>query len=91
MQNGIEIYYDREGNYLEIIFEKKEGFFQKTENEDIMQKVDKEGNVLAVSILNAISNDKTHPLSYSLKLNEGKSALPGLKNVSDKDQKYNKK
>jgi len=54
MQEDIEIYYDKEGNYLEIIFEKKEGFFTETENEDIMQKVDKEGNVLALSILNAV-------------------------------------
>ncbi len=88
MQEDIEIYYDKEGNYLEIIFEKKEGFFTETENEDIMQKVDKEGNVLALSILNAVSKDNTIPLTYSF--HRAKNNLSAAKTISDKNENYNK-
>ncbi len=68
MQNEIEIYYDKEGNYLEIIFEKKEGFFQETEEENVMKKVDKEGNLLALSVMNAVSSQAYHHYHITLKI-----------------------
>ena len=66
MGKEIKIWYDKEGDYLEVIFEKKEGYFKETENDAVMEKVDEEGNILGFSILK-VSKIKSIPLSISLK------------------------
>lgn len=88
MQNELEIYYDRESNYLEIIFEKKEGYFQETEEDNVMKKIDKEGNVLALSILNAVSSKTIPPASYHIKNFKLNKTVFEASRVSDKDEKY---
>jgi len=47
MGKEIKVWYDQEGDYLEVIFEKKEGYFRETEKDAVMEKVDKEGIQLA--------------------------------------------
>ena len=42
----VKIWYDPEGDYLEVIFDRKPGYFRETENDQVMEKVDDEGNVL---------------------------------------------
>ena len=42
MGKEIKVWYDQEGAYLEVILEKKEGYFRETENDAVMEKVDKE-------------------------------------------------
>ena len=51
MEKEIKIWYDKEGDYLEVLFEKKTGYFKETENDAIMEKVDAEGNIIGFSIL----------------------------------------
>jgi hypothetical protein len=47
MRNDIKIWYDKEGNYLEVLFDRKEGYFRETENDAVYEKVDsREGNVI---------------------------------------------
>jgi uncharacterized protein YuzE len=66
MGKEIKIWFDKEGDYLEVTFEKKEGYFIETENDAVMEKVDNEGNILGFSILK-VSEVKNFPLSISLK------------------------
>ncbi len=66
MQKGIKIYFDREADYLEILFEIREGIFQETGNDSVMKKVDRDGNVIGFSILN-VSKLDVNPLSLFLK------------------------
>jgi hypothetical protein len=40
MAKNITLWYDREGDYLEVLFEQKEGHFRATDNDAIMGKVD---------------------------------------------------
>ncbi len=61
----VKIWYDPEGDYLEVMFEKKKGYFRETESDQIMEKVDMEGNVIGFSILK-VSSIKGHPLELSL-------------------------
>ena len=61
----VNVWYDPEGDYLEVIFEKKEGYFKETESDQVMEKVDMEGNVIGFSILK-VSSLKGHPLEVSL-------------------------
>ncbi|MBI2886840.1 MAG: DUF2283 domain-containing protein [Chloroflexi bacterium] len=61
----VKIWYDPEGDYLEVIFEQKEGYFRETASDQVMEKVDVEGNVLGFSILR-VSALKQKPLEVAL-------------------------
>ena len=67
MANDVTIWYDREGDYLEVLFEKKEGHFRATDNDAIMEKVDTEGHVIGFSILNVSQTKDQAPLSVTLR------------------------
>jgi hypothetical protein len=43
MANDVTIWYDREGDYLEVLFKEKEGHFRATDNDAIMENVDQDG------------------------------------------------
>ncbi|MFA5806375.1 MAG: DUF2283 domain-containing protein [Melioribacteraceae bacterium] len=66
MGKEIKIWFDKEADYLEVVFEKKVGYYKETENDAVMEKVDEEGNTLGFSILK-VSELKNIPLSLSLK------------------------
>ena len=61
----VKIWYDAEGDYLEVIFEQKAGYFQATDNDQVMQKVDDAGNVLGFSVIN-VSSMGQKPLDVAL-------------------------
>jgi uncharacterized protein YuzE len=67
MGEEIRVWYDKEGDYLEVFFEKRVGYFKETENDAVMEKVDKEGNIIGFSILKASSLEKQKPISIGLK------------------------
>lgn len=66
MEKEIKVWYDKEADYLEVIFDKKEGYFRETANDAVMEKLDEKGNILGFSILK-VSSIKEVPLSVSLK------------------------
>jgi len=49
-RNVVKLWYDPEGDFIEVIFERKEGYFRETDDDRVMEKVDIEGNVLGFSI-----------------------------------------
>ena len=61
----VKIWYDSEGDYLEVIFDEKPGYFRETESDQVMEKVDDQGNVLGFSVLR-VSALKTKPLEVVL-------------------------
>ena len=65
MGKEIKVWYDKEGDYLEVIFERKAGYFKETQNDAVMEKVDEEGNIIGFSILK-VSALEDKPLSISL-------------------------
>jgi len=62
---SVKLWYDPEGDYLEVIFDQKEGYFRETENDQVMKRVDLEGNILGFSILN-LRSLTSGPLEYRL-------------------------
>ena len=66
MEKEVRIWYDKEGDYLEVIFEQKAGYFRETENDAVMEKVDVEGNIIGFSILKVSALKAEEPLSISL-------------------------
>jgi uncharacterized protein YuzE len=61
-----KIWYDGEGDYLEVIFERKAGYFRETGNDAVMGKVDEEGNILGFSILKVSAMKEREPISVNL-------------------------
>jgi hypothetical protein len=64
-ERKVRIWYDREGDYLEVIFDQREGFFRETESNQVMEKVDAQGKILGFSILK-VSALRTAPLEVAL-------------------------
>lgn len=64
-QKHLKIWYDAEGDYLEVIFDQKAGYFRETGNDHVMEKVDEEGNVVGFSVLR-VSAMKEKPLDVAL-------------------------
>jgi uncharacterized protein YuzE len=62
---NVRVWYDPEGDYLEVIFDQKPGFFRETASDQVMEKVDDEGNVLGFSVLK-VSALKKRPLEITL-------------------------
>lgn len=61
----VSLWYDSEGDYLEVIFEQKEGYFRETVNDAVMEKVDHDGNILGFSLLK-VSQLREKPLELAL-------------------------
>lgn len=59
------VWYDGEGDYLEVMFEQREGFFRATRNDHVMVKVDTNGKVLGFSVFRVSAFDKA-PLEITL-------------------------
>ena len=58
-QRHLKLWYDQEGDYLEVIFDQKPGFFRETASDQVMEKVDQEGNILGFSVLKVSALRKT--------------------------------
>ena len=66
MGKKIRIWYDQEGDYFEVLFERKAGHFVETENDAVMKKVDEKGNIIGFSILKVSALGEQKPLSIRL-------------------------
>ena len=64
-ERKLKIWYDPEGDYLEVIFDQKPGYFRETANDQVMEKVDEQGNLLGFSVLR-VSALKQKPLEVAL-------------------------
>lgn len=47
----VNILYDKEGDFLEVLFSDKPGYMRETDNDAIMERVDQDGNLLGFSVL----------------------------------------
>jgi len=64
-EKRLKIWYDREADYLEVIFDQREGYFRETDYDQVMEKVDMQGNVLGFSVLR-LSALRKSPLEIAL-------------------------
>ena len=64
-EKRVKIWYDKEGDYLEVIFDQRSGYFRETANDQVMEKVDQQGNVLGFSVLKVSALQKS-PLKVAL-------------------------
>jgi uncharacterized protein YuzE len=64
-ERKLKIWYDPEGDYLEVIFDQKPGYFRETSRDEVMEKVDEAGNILGFSVMK-VSSLKKEPLEVAL-------------------------
>ena len=67
MGEAVTIWYDSEGDFLEVLFERKAGYFKETDNDAVMEKVDSQGHIIGFSIMKVSALRGQHPLSVNLK------------------------
>ena len=60
----IRIWYDREVDFLEVMFERQPGYFRQTSSEQVMEKVDEDGPVIGFHVLRP--SRVTQPLELEL-------------------------
>lgn len=67
MEKNITVYFDKESDFPEVLFEKTEGYFKETANDAIMEKVSTDNRVIGFSILNVskITSKKSVELTLS--------------------------
>ena len=61
----MKLWFDPEGDYLEVMFEEKPGYFRETANDQVMEKVDDNGRIIGFSVIK-VSALKSAPLSVEL-------------------------
>jgi uncharacterized protein YuzE len=64
-ERRVKIWYDPEGDYLEVIFDQKPGYFRETPSDQVMEKVDEQGNILGFSVMR-VSATREAPLEVAL-------------------------
>jgi len=62
---NVRIWWDSEGDFLEVVFDQRPGYFCATPNDQVMEKVDDQGNVLGFSVLK-VSSVRETPLEVAL-------------------------
>lgn len=66
MGQTIKVWYDSEGDFLEVLFSDKPGYMRETENDAVMERIDDEGNILGFSIMGVSRIEKQKPLVAEL-------------------------
>jgi hypothetical protein len=66
MADKVRVYFDVEGDFLEVLFCDEAGFMRQTENDAVMERVDKSGKILGFSILQVSKLSRTKPLCAQL-------------------------
>jgi hypothetical protein len=65
-KRSVNVWYDAEGDFLEVLFDRREGYFRSTQDDRVMEKVDAQGAVIGFSILGLSSMKGTAPLEIAV-------------------------
>ena len=66
MAQQVKVWFDVEGDFLEVRFSDKAGFMRETNNDAVMERVDENGNILGFSIMQVSRLTKEKPLVADL-------------------------
>ena len=68
-KHHLAVWYDREGDFLEVMFDQREGYFRETAHDQVMEKVDKDGAIIGFHVLKV--SRLTQPLDVELVATDG--------------------
>lgn len=70
MADKVKIWFDPEGDFLEVQFRDAPGYMRETAHDAVMERVDKQGNVLGFTILGVSRFRKDQPLEAELTIGQ---------------------
>ena len=51
MADKVKVWFDKEGDFLEVTFAERAGYMRETAHDAVMERVDERGNLIGFSIL----------------------------------------
>lgn len=66
MAQNVKVWFDKEGDYLEVRFSDDAGYLRETSHDAVMERVDANGHVLGFTVMAVSKFDKDHPLVAQL-------------------------
>jgi hypothetical protein len=66
MAAHVKIWFDVEGDFLEVLFSDRAGFMRETSNDAVMERVDEQGNILGFTVMQVSRLAKDKPLVADL-------------------------
>lgn len=63
---GVRIWFDAEGDFLEVRFSGDAGFMRETDNDAVMERVGEDGRVIGFSIMQVSKVARAKPLVATL-------------------------
>jgi uncharacterized protein YuzE len=66
MADKVKVWFDREGDFLEVTFAERAGYMRETANDAVMERVDDQGNIIGFSILQVSQLAAGKPLEAEL-------------------------
>ena len=66
MVDKIKLWFDSEGDYLEVTFSDARGYMRTTRSDAVMRRVDEQGRVIGFSVFGVSRFQKDHPLEAEL-------------------------
>jgi hypothetical protein len=66
MAEHVKIWFDVEGDFLEVLFSDRPGFMRETSNDAVMERVDEQGNILGFTVMQVSRLAKDKPLVADL-------------------------
>jgi guanylate kinase len=66
MAEKVRVWFDAEGDFLEVRFSDKAAFMRETKNDAVMERVNEQGNILGFSIMQVSRLSKGKPLIADL-------------------------
>ena len=66
MAQTVKVWFDKEGDFLEVRFSEKPGYLRETDHDAVMERVDESGEVLGFTVMAVSKLDKDHPLVAQL-------------------------
>jgi len=66
MAQSVKVWFDKEGDFLEVRFSDAPGYLRETDQDAVMERVDAAGHVLGFTVMAVSKLDKDHPLVAQL-------------------------
>lgn len=66
MADKVKVWFDAEANYLEVRFSEAGGYEREIQHDAVMERVDKDGNVIGFGMLGVSRFKKDKPLEADL-------------------------
>ena len=66
MADKVKVWFDAEGDFLEVRFSEAAGYMKETDHEAVMERVDEHGTVIGFSIMQVSKLSRQSPLEAVL-------------------------